>query len=325
MSFVLQGVTYARSLTHNEQDKRPRNRRPLIPALLLLLFCSLPAFAQFSVSPDNILTIDDAPEQEFFAHGKTVIVKGRVKGVLSFGGDVIVEGRVEGDIATVGGSVIQREAGYIGGDVIILGGRYKAECSDPLREPGKETVMYAGYEEELRDITQNPSVFFAPSFSFAFLAQRILSALFWFIVSLGLATLAPGAVSRAVARFQLSTLKVIAIGIVTFLLASIVVIGSLGVLPNYLGAVVGFMAFVLLMLSYVFGRVALNVGIGKIIQKRLLGEKSRSETLAIFLGVVFWTLLLSIPYLWTLTLLTLFSAGIGLVVTLRQTKKWRIE
>ena len=293
--------------------------------LFLILSFSIPALAQFSISPDNVLTIDDAPEQEFFSHGKTVIVRGRVKGVLSFGGDVIVEGRVDGDIATVGGSVIQREAGYIGGDVIVLGGRYKAECSDPLREPGKETVMYAGYEEELRDIAQNPSVFFAPGFSFSFLAQRTLSTLFWFIVSVGLATLAPGAVSRAVARFQLSTVKIIAIGIVTFLIASIAVVGSLSFLPNYLGAVVGFMAFVLLMLTYVFGRVALNVGMGKLIQKRILGEKSRSETLAIFIGVVFWTLLLSIPYIWPLTHLMVFAAGIGLVLTLRHTQKWQID
>ncbi len=293
--------------------------------LFLILSFSIPALAQFSISPDNVLTIDDAPEQEFFSHGKTVIVRGRVKGVLSFGGDVIVEGRVDGDIATVGGSVIQREAGYIGGDVIALGGRYKAECCDPLREPGQGTVMYAGYEEELRDIAQNPSVFFAPGFSFSFLAQRTLSTLFWFIVSVGLATLAPGAVSRAVARFQLSTVKIIAIGIVTFLIASIAVVGSLSFLPNYLGAVVGFMAFVLLMLTYVFGRVALNVGMGKLIQKRILGEKSRSETLAIFIGVVFWTLLLSIPYIWPLTHLMVFAAGIGLVLTLRHTQKWQID
>jgi hypothetical protein len=293
--------------------------------MFLLLCGAIAVNAQFSISPDNVLTIDDAPEQEFFAHGKTVIVRGRVKGVLSFGGDVIVEGRVEGDIATVGGSVIQREAGYIGGDVIILGGRYKAECSDPLREPGKETLMYAGYEEELRDITKDPSVFFAPSFSFSFLAQRVLSALFWFVVSLGLATLAPGAVSRAVTRFQLSSVKIIAIGIVTFLVASIAVIGSLSFLPNYLGAVVGLMAFVMLMLAYVFGRVALNVWVGKLLQKKFLSDKNQSEVIAIFTGVVIWTALLSVPYVWTLTLLALFSAGVGLVMTLRQTQKWQID
>lgn len=318
-------MLYAISENANLQNFRRGTERLILPILFALLLLPAAANAQFSVSPDNVLTIDDAPEQEFFAHGKTVIVKGRVKGVLSFGGDVIVEGKVEGDIATVGGSVIQREAGYIGGDVIVLGGRYRAECAEPLREPGKETVMYAGYEEELRNFTQNPSVFFAPSFSFSFFAQRILSALFWFVVSLGLATLAPGAVSRAVARFHLSAVKIIAIGIVTFLVASIAVVGSLSFLPNYLGAVVGFMAFVLLILSYVFGRVALNVGVGKLLQKKFLADKNQSETFAIFLGVVFWTFLLSIPYVWTLTLITLFSAGIGLVMTLRQTKKWQVE
>jgi hypothetical protein len=320
------GVISASFSIFNTRQARLPDRWLILPVFFVLLICSIGVTAQISLTPDNnTLIIEDAPEQEIFSYGKTVIVKQRVKGVLSFGGDVIVEGSVDGDIATVGGSVIQREKAYIGGDVIILGGRYKPECSEPLREAGKETVMYAGYEEELRNFTQNPSSFFAPSFSFAFLAQRVLSALFWFIVSLGLATLAPGAVSRAVARFQLSTLKIIAIGIVTFLVTSIGVIGSLSFLPNYLGAVVGLMAFVLLMLAYVFGRVALNVSVGKIIQKRLLSDRNQSESLAIFAGVVFWTLLLSIPYVWTATLLTLFAAGIGLVMTLRQTKKWRID
>ena len=293
-------------------------------ALIFLCQFTLLAQTQISTSPDETtLIIDDAPEMEVFAFGKTVIVKKQAKGVLAFGGDVIIEGRVEGDVAAIGGSITQKENAFIGGDVIIFGGTYRPESKNPLRNDGKETVMYAGYEEELRSLTQNPTQIFSPGFSFAFLAQRILSLLFWFVVSLALTTLAPGAVGRAIARFQLSTLKIFAIGFFSFLATTIIVIGSLSVLPNYLSAIFGLMAFVLLMLAYVFGRVTMQVSVGKMLQKQFVGEKNQSETLAIFIGVFVWTLLLSIPYIWTFALLALFAAGIGLVLTGRSTNNWQ--
>lgn len=298
----------------------------MLGGLMLIFVCHLTYFAQnqISTSLDNkTLIIEDAPEMEVFAFGKTVIIKKQAKGVLAFGGDVIIEGKVEGDVAAIGGSVTQKENAFIGGDVIIFGGAYHSESKTPQRNAGKETVMYAGYEEELRDLTQNPSQIFSPTFSLAFIAQRVLSMLFWFVLSLGLTTLAPGAVSRAVARFQLSTLKILAAGFAAFLLTTVIVIISLSFLPNYLSALFGLMAFVLLMLAYVFGRVAMHVSVGKMLQKQFVGERNRSETLAIFIGVFVWTLLLSIPYVWTFALITLFAAGIGLVLTGRATTNWQ--
>lgn len=297
--------------------------RAVLFAALVILACTSASFAQISVSKEqNTITVDNAPEMEVFSFGKSVVVKQHAKGVLAFGGDIIVEGRVDGDVAAIGGSVIQRENAYIGGDVIVFGGRYLPDSSQPLRESSKQTVMYAGYEEELRDISQNPSAIFTPSFTWSFFAQRLLSVLFWFIVSLGLTTLAPGAVSRAIARFQLSTLKVVGIGLGTFFAATIGVIASVSLLPNYLSAIFGLMAFVLLMLAYVFGRVALHLSVGKLLQKHFLSERNQSETMAILIGVVAWTILLSVPYVWTLALLALFAAGIGLVLTANKNRSW---
>jgi hypothetical protein len=252
-------------------------------------------------------------------------VRKQAKGVLSFGGDVIVEGKVYGDVASFGGSVIQREGAYIGGDVFSVGGVYKPESAVPLREPERETIMFAGYEAEIRDLTQNPASLISPTLSPAFFAQRLFSILFWFVVSFGLATIAPGAVSRAIARFQLSTIKVVAIGAAAFMVTTIVVIASAYILPNHLGVIVGLMTLVLLMLAYVFGRVALHLSLGKLIQKYTFGEGSKSETLSILLGVIAWTLLLSIPYVWTLALFVLFSAGIGLVLTARSQGNWHVR
>jgi len=293
---------------------------------VFVLLAGFTLYAQTTVSQtdEQTMTIDDAPEQQVISFGKTVIIKKHAKWVLAFGGDVIIEGTVDEDVGTVGGSVIQRENAQIGGDVVILGGSYRGEDKIPLRQTGKETiVIYSGFEEELRNLFQNPSQIFVPTFSWTFLTQRILSVLFWFLVSLGFTTISPGAVSRAIARFQLSTLRIFAIGFFAFVLTTLGAIAGLKLLPIYISAIVGLMAFVLLMLGYVFGRVALQVSVGKQLQKRFLPEKKHSETLAILIGVIVWTIFLSVPYLWTFALLALMSASIGLVLTARSTSVWK--
>lgn len=251
--------------------------RQILLGFVFILSAVFTIYAQGSISlsqDEKTLTIEDAKDNEIFAFGKTVIIKKAAKGVLSFGGDIIVEGRVEGDVAAIGGNVIQREGGFIGGDVFVFGGTYRAESQQPLRNAEKETVMVAMFEQELRNFAENPASLFSPTFSWTFIAQRLLLILFWFIISLALTTISPGAVSRAVTRLQLSSLKVFAIGFLGFWVVIFSVIASVSFLPGYLSAIVGLMAFVLLFLGYVFGRVALQMSIGKIVQKYLCPKKS---------------------------------------------------
>jgi hypothetical protein len=297
----------------------------LFLGLIVLLFAQLALFgqaSQISAVDEHLMIVDDAPDMEVVAFGKSVIVRGRAKSVLTVGGNLLVEGQVEGDVGVLGGTLTQKEQAFIGGDVIVFGGTYRAEGADPHRGEGKQTVMFGMFEEEIRNLAENPSQIFSPDMSLRFLAQRIFSVLFWFIVSLGLTTLAPGAVSRAITRFQLSTTKVVAIGFSAFVLTVIAILASLAFLPNYLNAILGLMVFVLMILAYVFGRVTLQVSAGKMIQKYFFSEKNRSETLAILIGVLFWTTLLSLPYIWMFCVLALFWAGIGLVLTGRRTNGW---
>lgn len=298
--------------------------RRMIFAALFSLLLSFSIFAQTSLSQpdDKTLIVDEASEMNIFAFGKTVIIKKSAKGVLVFGGDVIIEGKVAEDVGTVGGSVIQRENAFIGGDVIILGGTYRYDSPTPLRNPDKETVMYAGYEEELRNLTNNPAQIFSPQLSWSFLVQRLISVLFWFLVSLILTTIAPGAVSRAIARFQLSTLKVFGLGTLGIFLTTFGVIISLGFLPNYVSAIVGLMALIILLLAYVFGRVALQASTGKWLQKMFLTEKKQSETIALFIGTLIWSVILSLPFIWTFAWVALLIASLGLVLTARSTNGW---
>lgn len=293
--------------------------------LLIPLFC-LPIFAHPEITTTDDQTtviVNDAPEQDVIAFGKSVIVVKRAKGVLAVGGDITVEGRVEGDVATIGGNVVQKENAYIGGEVIAIGGSYKPESSSPQRESGKQTVVLGVFEEELRNFGQNPASVFAPSFSVGFLAQRLLIALVWFVISLVFTTLAPGAVSRAVARVQISTLKIFAIGAFSFLAIATVIVGGSITLPNYLGAGVAFLGAIVVLLGFVFGRVVLQVSAGKLIQKHFLAGSNRSETLALLIGVLTWTLLLSLPYVWIIALFVIFAAGVGLVLTGKTSPKWQ--
>lgn len=298
----------------------------ILCGLSILLFANLSIFAQIQqpgfVVDEKTLIVDDAPDMDVLAFGKSVIIKKRAKSVFSFGGNILIEGNVDGDVGVLGGSLIQKEGARIGGDVIVIGGTYRAESRDPIRSEGKQTIMFGMFEEEIRGLADDPTQIFSPTYSLSFIAQRLLSILFWFVVSLGLTTLAPGAVSRSIARFQLSTTKVIGLGLLAFFVTMVCILGSLSFLPSYINAIFGLMAIVLMMLAYVFGRVALQVSVGKMVQKHFFPEKNRSETMAILIGVIIWTVLLSLPYVWMLGVLTLFSAGIGLVLTARTSNGW---
>ena len=289
----------------------------------VLFTVSICAQSNISLVDENTLVVEDAKDMEIYSFGKKVIVKKEAKGVLAFGGDVIIEGRVTGDVATIGGTIFQREGAFIGGYVITFGGAYKHDSAEPLRNAEKETIVFAGYEDELRGMMRNPAQIFAPHWSWSFLAQRLLSALFWFVVSLGLTTIAPGAVSRAVARFQLSTAKIIGLGLLAGVISTIGVVTCLKFLPSYVGAIAGLMVFVLLILAYVFGRVSLQMSVGKWLQKMILPEKRHSESVALLLGVLFFTILLSLPYVWALAVFVLWTASLGLVMTARASNNWQ--
>jgi hypothetical protein len=303
---------------------RPNLRRLLPAVFFLLLLSSAAVFAQTQLSqPDqDTLVVEEATGMDIFAIGKTVIIKKNAKGVLSLGGDVIVEGRVEGDVAAVGGNIIQKEDAFIGGDVIILGGSYKHDREIPLRNPEKETVMIAVFEEELRNMSQNPAGILSPTLSWSFFAQRLLSALFWFLVSLGLTTIAPGAVSRAVTRYRLSRLKIFGLGVVGLFATTFGVTAAVGYLPGYVNALVGLMALMVLLLTYVFGRVVMQAVAGQWIQKLIFPEKKQSDTLILFSGALFWTALLSLPYVWAFAMVALLMASFGLVLTARTPGGW---
>ncbi len=296
----------------------------LAAALLLfvLTVVAQPAAPEHLGDP-QARVIDGVVNTTVFGMGQSIRITGKVKeGALAFGGDVIVEGEVDGDVAAIGGSVIQREGARIGGDVIVLGGIYHHGKAAPDRDPKSVTIMYAGYEDQLRRVMRDPFSVLHPQLSAIFFGTRLLAILIWFVISLALTAAMPNTVSRAVTRLQLTSLRVAVIGFLGSVAITIGVLGSLWLLPSIIGAAISVMALLLAVVATVFGRVVIFAATGQWLQRRLL-PRVQSESVVLLLGVVFWIFWSSLPFVWPLIQAGLLVVSLGLALTARYRIGWQ--
>jgi hypothetical protein len=274
---------------------------------------------------DLPIVISDTAFCDVFGIGRSVVVQGTIKnGVVAFGGDVVINGKVEGDVAAIGGSIKQNDGSYVGGDIIVIGGAYH-RASLAERAPNKTTVMFTGYEQELRDLLQNPTSILSPNWSFLYWGYRLLAILFWFAASWLLAAIMPGVISQASARLQLTSPRVAIIGFCGAIIIAFGIPISLRFLPSPVSAFVGLVVLFLLFSAYLFGRIVIHVFTGRLIQRYLWPEGDRSEALALLLGTIFWGVALSIPYIWPFLVAVLIVTSLGLMFTARYTIKWKIS
>lgn len=267
--------------------------------------------------------IDGVVNNTVFGLGQSIRITGTVKeGAIAFGGDVIVEGSVDGDVAAIGGSVIQREGSRIGGDVIVLGGIYHHGKSAPGRDPKSVTIMYAGYEDQLRQLMREPFSVLRPQLSAVFFGTRLLAVLVWFIISLALTAVMPNTVSRAVARLQFASLRVALIGLVGSVVVILGGFASLLILPPVIGAVFSILALLLMVVATLFGRVVIIVTTGRWLQRHFL-PRLQSESVILLLGVTFWAMLASLHYVWPIVIAGLFVVSMGLALTARYRISWK--
>jgi hypothetical protein len=298
-----------------------------ITLLGAVLVCMIVAQAQ--ASPDEhpgdpqAKVIEGVVNNTVFGLGQSIRITGAVKeGAIAFGGDVIVEGSVDGDVAAIGGSVIQREGSRIGGDVIVLGGIYHHGKAAPGRDPQSVTIMYAGYEDQLRRVMREPFSVLRPQLSGVFFGTRLLAILVWFIISLALTAVMPNTVSRAVVRLQLTSLRVALIGLLGSVVVTVGVFVSLLVLPPIIGAVISLMALLLVIVATLFGRVVIIVATGRWLQRRFL-PSLQSESGMLLLGVSFWVVMASLPYVWPIIIAGLLVTSLGLALTARYRISWK--
>ncbi|HEU4796613.1 MAG TPA: hypothetical protein VFT02_13340, partial [Pyrinomonadaceae bacterium] len=225
-----------------------------------------------------------------------------------------------GDVATIGGSVIQLPGARIGGDVIVLGGTYRASDASPRRSVGSKTIMYAGYQQELRDMMRNPTGLFSPRWTPTYFGTRFLVVLFWFIVALAFTAAMPGTISRGVARLQLNSVRVAAIGLIGVVVLFVSVLLCLWIMPEPIQVFVGLFALLLWLVASLFGRVILYAATGKWLQRKYVPFGRNSEAVALLLGTSFWVLLTSLPYVWPFMAAFILIISFGLALTARYRK-----
>jgi hypothetical protein len=273
---------------------------------------------------DSPYVVEGESDTMAYAVGRSLRINGTVKnGAIAMGGDVIVQGIVEGDVAAIGGSVIQLEGARINGDVMVVGGTYRPVDKVPSRGAGAQTIMYAGYEQELRSMIRNPKDLLTPRWSAAYFGFRLLAILFWFIVSLALTAAMPGTISRGIARLQLSSLRVAVIGFLGALVISVGVPFSLHYLPSPVSVVVGLMALLLILIAGLFGRVIIYAATGRWLQRKFFRVGKNSEAVALLLGTTFWITLSSLPYVWPFVVAMVLVTSLGLALTARYRVGWR--
>jgi hypothetical protein len=294
---------------------------PLLVWVLLLVGAASAVSAQSA--GEKVVVVDGINEGTVFGVGNSLRITGTVKqGAMSFGGDVIVEGVVEGDVATIGGSVIQKAGSRIGGDVIVLGGTYRSDDTPAQRRPEAMTMMYAGYQQELRGMMRNPTGLFTPHWTPTYFGTRLLVVLFWFLVSLAFTAAMPGTISRGVARLQLTSLRVAAIGLISVVVLFGFVILCLWIMPEPVRVLVGLLALLLWLVAGLFGRVILYAATGRWIQRKYAAVGKNSEAVALLLGTSFWVLLTSLPYVWPFMATFILIISFGLALTARYRVGW---
>ena len=286
---------------------------------LLLLFGI--AGAQ-TATEEKVEVVQGTNDGIVFGLGHSVRITGSVREAISLGGDVIVEGTVEGDVATIGGSVIQKAGSRIGGDVMVIGGTYQAEDAQANRKPEAMTIMYAGYQQELRDMMRNPTGLFSPRWTPTYLGMRLLVVLFWFIVSLAFTAAMPNTISRGVARLQLTSIRVAAIGLIGVVVVFVSVLLCLRVMPEPVSVLIGLLALLLWIVAGLFGRVVLYAATGRWLQRKYVPVGKNSEAVALLLGTSFWVLLTSLPYVWPFMAAFILIISFGLALTARYRVGW---
>src|SRR5215813_11679069 len=322
-------MTASISLTHNQFKIRlsaqscARMFVLLASSLLLVIAGQAQSATPEHPGDPQARVIEGVSNETVFGMGQSIRITGTVKeGAIAFGGDVIVEGSVDGDVAAIGGSVIQREGARIGGDVIVIGGIYHHGKAAPDRDPKSVTIMYAGYEDQLKRVMRDPFSVLHPQMSAVFFGTRLLAVLIWFVISLALTAAMPNTVSRAVTRLQLTSLRVAVIGLLGAIVITLGVFGSLWLLPSIFGAAISIMALLLTVVATVFGRVAIIAATGQWLQ-RLLLPRLQSESVVLLIGTSFWIVWSSFPYIWPFVQAGLLVVSLGLALTARYRIAWK--
>ncbi len=293
----------------------------LILVVAFLQSFSLTVRAQSS-SPEPLIVRPDETVSDIVVRGRELQVLGQVNGsILALGSNAIIEGRVQGDATAIGGSIIQRNGGFIGGDVIVVGGDYQQSPDAlPLNSEAQKVVV-PEYGEYFRETFQHPwRRLFLPEVTPLYIGQRVLGLLFYFLIALLLIALVPTQLNRAIEVLKQRYRNIVLIGLVGALLLLVGLILLVRSVPIEVAGSIMLFALLILLGTYFFGSLTIYLLVGRWLQKRLRRGSERSNINALLYALIAFAIVFSIPVIGMLTTLGLFVLSIGLALALPLTR-----
>jgi len=287
-------------------------------AAVAVLWMLVAAFGTSDTAPSPPLIVDaeDVIDDDLVLTGQSVTIAGTIRGgVLVFGGDVDITGKVGGDVAVIGGSITQT-GGRVDGDVLVVGGCYSHDQYETPCRVGGTVSVYSNNHEGLKSFFSNPArELLMPSIDRDYIGKRIATAFLRFLLALCIVAFIPKRVSRASERLVLDPLRIATIGLVgtavIVLFAGIVLVKLTPV-----GAAIVLAPLLLTLLAIqVFGFVVVYFLVGRSIQRRFFGERSRSHAVALLIGVLLLAIAGSVPVIGALVLSAVFVVSIGMALT----------
>lgn len=292
-------------------------RRCCSVALVSLLYCSLPVCAQ-SPAAEPVIVRADETVSDIVVRGRPLHVVGQVNGsLLVLGSDAIIEGQVHGDATVIGGSIKQRNGGYIGGDVVVVGGDYIQTPEAKPLNPQAQKIVIREYGDYLRETFQRPwRRLFLPQLSPLYVGQRILGLLFYFLIALLLLAIMPTQLNRAIHALKHRASQIGVIGLLSTMLFVVGLFLLVRTLPIEVAASLTLFASLLLLGVYFFGSLATHLLVGRWVQQRFRHGRDRSNINALLYGMAAFAVIFSLPIIGMLTTLGLAIISFGLVSTL---------
>lgn len=297
------------------------HRRCLILAAVALLIFLSPASVRSHESQilrEPLVIRPGETVSDIIVRGRRLEILGRVDGsILVLGSDAVIAGRVEGNATAIGGSIMQEAGGFIGGDVIVVGGNYSRASEAPPLSPEAQTVVIREYGDYFREAFQHPwRRLFIPEVTPLYVGQRVLGLLFYFLISLLLIALVPTQLTRAIQVLKQSYVSVSLIGLTSVLLLMLGLFLLIRNLPIELAATITLFVSLLLFGAYFFGSLAVHLLVGRWVQGRLRRGSDRSNINALLYGMAVFAVVFSLPVVGMLTALGLAILSFGIAVTL---------
>lgn len=260
-------------------------------AILVLTFCTLPAFAK---SRDIVRIYKDV-----YINQDTV-----VNDVVAIGGDVTIYGKVENNVVAVGGNVSLKPSSCVVGEIVIVGGSL-------MREPGSVTSG----KQTLIDIP-----YFIPSFAtfmkggwIAMWATISLLVLLGFLgLAILLTALIPEHIGAAVNALEKKFASMLLWGLLWMILVvPIAVILAISVI----GIILIPLEIVLVGLALIIGYIASAIYIGKNILSSF--KAFPPPFVSAIIGILLLFLVAFVPVAGHILKAVFLIAGFGAVITTR--------